>query len=396
MKAKNALSDLAVFGGPKIFPEILPVGQMNVPSWQRFQERTQGIFDRRYYTNHGVLAQELEEKLADLFQVRNAVTMTNATIGLSLAAVALGLKGKVIVPSFTFAASAQALSWAGLTPVFCDINPRTHTVDAAAIAPLFEKHDISGVLGVHLWGNACAVHEVESIALRHGAKVFYDAAHAVGCTHGGKPIGNFGSCEVFSFHATKVLNATEGGCVTTNDDGLAEILRNLRSSYGRHKDVPIPINANGRFSEFQAAFCLLSLEDFAGNCAANHRKLEAYREGLAGLPGLRLIPPTPGEKHNYQYVVFELSKEDFGLSRDELVRILDAENIKARRYFVPGLHKSFPYCTRPQPTLPNTEALCEKVFQLPSGAATSLAAIEKVCELIRFIHKNSSDIRSRM
>lgn len=393
---KHSITDLAVLGGQKTFLEILPVGQLHIPSWERFQQKTHGIFDRAYYTNHGVLAQELEEKLAELFKVRNAVTVTNATIGLSLAAVALGLKGNVIMPAFTFAATAQAMSWAGLTPVFCDINPQTHSIDAESIRPFLDSQEISAVLGVHLWGNACAVNEVESLARERGARVFYDAAHAVGSTYKGKPIGNFGECEVFSFHATKVLNATEGGCITTNNDELAEILRNLRSSYGRRKDVPIPINANGRFSEFQAAFCLLSLEDFDDNCESNRLKLEAYHKGLSDVPGLKFISPAKGERHNYQYVVFELDKEKFGLSRDELIKILDAENVKARRYFIPGLHKCVPYTDSPQPELPHTDALCEKVFQLPSGASITLADIEKVCDLVRFVQQNAPILRSRI
>lgn len=396
MISKQSISDLAVFDGKRLFPEVLPVGQLHFPSWQRFQRLTHGIFDRAYYTNHGILAQQLEEKLCELFQVRNAITVANATIGLSLAAVGMGIEGKVIVPAFTFAATAQAMSWAGLSPVFCDINPQTHTIDAASIEPLFVKQNISAVLGVHLWGNACAVEEVEKTANQYGARVFYDAAHAVGSTYKGLPIGNFGECEVFSFHATKVLNATEGGCITTNNDDLAEILRNLRSSYGRHKNVPIPINANGRFSEFQAAFCLLSLEDFEKNCESNRQKLKAYQNGLADLPGLKFISPAKGERHNYQYVVFELDKDKFGLSRDQLVRILDMENIKARRYFIPGLHKSVPYINQPQRELPHTDELCDKVFQLPSGARTSLADIEKICHLIHFIHKNASSIRNRL
>lgn len=393
MTSKRSVSDLAIFGGQKMFPEVLPVGQMHIPSWQRFQRITHGIFDRAYYTNHGVLAQELEEKLCGLFQTRNAVTVTNATIGLSLAAVAMGLKGKVIVPSFTFAATAQALSWAGLTPVFCDINPQTHTIDAASIKPLLEKHDIAAVLGVHLWGNACAIDEIEALAREYGAKVFYDAAHAVGSTYKGVPIGNFGECEVFSFHATKVLNATEGGCVATNNDDLAEILRNLRSSYGRRKNTPIPINANGRFSEFQAAFCLLSLEDFEKNCESNRQKLETYQKCLEGMPGLKIMPPARGEKNNCQYVVMEIDKEKFGLSSKELGKIIGAENIFARHYFLPGLHKSPPYRDEPQPDLPNTDALCEKVIQLPSGAKVTIPDIERICQLIDFIHKNAGEIR---
>ena len=390
-------NDLALLGGPKSFSAILPVGQINIPEWERFKIKADEIFDRKYYSNHGLLAQEFEEKLCELLNVTHAVTLTNATIGLALACKALGLKAasKVIVPAFTFAASVQALTWAGLEPVFCDINPRTHNITAETVAPHMKKQGVSAVLGVHLWGNPCDISGLELLSQEYGIPVFYDAAHAIGCTYQNQFFGAFGSCEVFSFHATKVLSATEGGCVTTNDDALAERLRNLRSSYGRRADVPIPVNANGRFSEMQAAFALLSLEDFAQNCAANKQRMQLYASHLHDLPGIRLVQPSPGERHNYQYVVFEIDKQAFGLDRDTLVKILEAENILARRYFVPGMHRCEPYKTDlPQyrDALPVTDSLCEKVMQLPSGQLVSNEDIGKICELMRFIQTNATNI----
>lgn len=391
MSAKRSLSDLAIFGGPRLFPELLPVGQIYPPDWERFRELTGGVFSGR---NLG-LARKLEDELAELLRARNVVAVTNATVGLALAAVSLGLKGKVILPSFTFAATAQAMSWVGLEPVFCDINPQTHAIDAERVLPSLKKYDVAAILGVHLWGNACAIEEVEAAAKAYGAKVFYDAAHALGCTHGGTPIGNFGACEVFSFHATKVLNAAEGGCVVTNDDALAKLIREMSSPYGRRVNPLLPLVADARFSEFQAAFGLLSLENLAKNCEINREKLETYRDKLADTPGLKLMSPARGEKHNYQYVTFEVDKAEFGLSRDRLTRVLAAENIGARRYFVPGLHKSPPY-NEQTVVLPHTEALCEKVFQFPSGAKAGLREVEKICALTRFIHENAANINRKL
>lgn len=393
---KTGIKDLAIFGGRPLSERALPVGQMNLPSWEGFTDVMHGIFDRRYYTNHGVLAQEFEEKLCELFHVKHAVTMTNATIGLSLAATALGLKGKVIVPAFTFAASAQALVWAGLEPVFCDVDPATHAITRKTVESALERHpDASGVLGVHLWGNACDVDGVGKLAKERGLKVFYDAAHAVGCTHEGRHVGSFGECEVFSFHATKVLTTAEGGCVTTNDDELAERLRNLRASYGRRKNVDVPVSANGRFSEFQAGFGLLSLEDFPANCARNAATLERYRQGLGDIPGLRMVLPAAGESHNSQYVVLEVDADSFGMDRDRLVDILHGENILARRYFTPGLHKCVPFNAVPQPELPCTDRLCQNVLQLPSGSMIGERETGMIIDLVRFIHKNAAGIAER-
>ena len=394
----NPLKKLAVNGSPPLFANVLPVGQINIPAWDRFEKQVDALFERRYYTNHGVLAQEFEEKLSALFQVKNTILMTNATIGLSLAYKAMNLPvgGKVIVPAFTFAATIQSLTWAGLEPIFCDVDPATHQMSPDAISHLLSTPGVCAILGVHLWGNTCQTQAIAELAAEHKLQVLYDAAHAVGCTSQGKTVGGFGACEVFSFHGTKVLSTTEGGCVATNDDALAERLRNLRSSYGRRKNVSIPIAGYGRFSEMQAAFGLLSLEDFPANCAANKVRFELYARELANVSGIRMLPPTPGETHNYQYVVMEIDETVFGLNRDTLVHILEAENILARRYFVPGMHRCVPYNIQfPQyiDALPATDILCQKVMQLPSGQRVSLEDIHMICELIRFIHAHADALQ---
>lgn len=395
---KKSILDLAYFGGSPLFSTVLPVGQIHIPDWERFKAIADGIFDRRYYANHWILTQELEEKLCQLLKVRNVITMTNATVALSLACKALQLsKGsKVIVPSFTFAATVQALTWAGIEPLFCDVDPKTHNITTETVLPLLDTPGVAAVLGVHLWGNPCDIKGISRLCQSRNIKLFFDAAHAIGCTYNNQPIGNFGHCEVFSFHATKILSATEGGCVTTNDDDLAERFRNLRSSYGRRADVAIPINGNGRFSEMQAAFALLSLEDFPKHCEENRKKMLHYFKRLENIPGLRFIKPKITEQQNYQYVVLEIDESQFGFSRDILVQILEAENIHARRYFVPGMHKSPPYNKSYLKNLPCTNALCEKVFQLPSGAKVTIDTINKICDLIIYLQKNSNTIKEKL
>lgn len=398
---KRQLSDLAILGGSKLCDSFLPVGQINIPEWERFEALANGIFDRGCYSNHGVLAQEFENKLCQLFNMPHAVTLTNATIGLCLALKALDLApgDKVVVPAFTFAATVQALTWAGLEPVFCDVDPHTHNITAQTVAPWLDTPGVKVILGVHLWGNPCDLQGLETLAHERGLSLFFDAAHAVGCTYGGKNAAEFGVCAVFSFHATKVLSSTEGGCVATNDGEIAERLRNLRSISGRHANVPVPVNSNGRFSEMQAAFGLLSLEDFPRNCAANEKRMRLYHEGLRDVPGVRFLLPTPGERHNYQYVVLEIEEKEFGFSRDELVRILEAENILVRRYFVPGMHRCVPYKTQfPQyvDALPVTDALCEKVMQVPSGQRVTDEDIAVICGLIRFIHAHARELKKRL
>ena len=394
----NFSHDLAVFGGQPVFDRPLFVGQLNFPEWERIEESFNGVFKRRYYTNHGPLAQELESKLEEFFGVRHAMCVTNATIGLMIAAVALELKGKVIMPAFTFIATAQSLSWAGLEPVFCDVDPETHLMSVTRAEELMGP-EVSAILGVHLWGNPCAIDDLRQLADAHGVRLYFDAAQAFGSTHNNQPIGQFGELEVFSFHATKVLSSMEGGCICTNDDQLAARIRNIRSSYGSGPAVPIPLTGNGRFSEAQAAMALLGLEDYPSVEARNRKARNLYHEKLSDVPGIRFPVKLPASTSNDQYVVLEIEEAEFGLSRDQLTQILHSENVMSRNYFTPGVHQSVPYKDwYPQyyDALPVTDQLCRTVLQLPSGQGVSSSVIEKICGLIKSVHQDSLNILQRL
>ncbi len=392
----SVIECLAFLGGKAKFSTPLHAGQMNLPKWEHFEKAFRDIFYRRYYTNHGPLAQELEDRLADFFGVRHVVAMTNGTIARMLAAKALNLTGKVIVPAFTFAATVQSLIWAGVEPLFCDVDPQTHVLTPELVAPLLDEPDVSAILPVHLWGNICDTEALEELAQRKGIPVYYDAAHAFGCTRKGRKAGCHGALEIFSFHKTKVFSTVEGGCVCTDDDDIAARLRNLRSSYGRRISVDIPINGNGRFSEAQAAMGLLGLEDYPSIMAANKARFELYKELLGNIPGIRILQPVSGEEYNYQYVVLEINSQTFGLTRDQLIRLLEAENILIRRYSMTGMQ----YCTPDTEcyphildALPITGMLCECVMQLCSGQAVSLQDVFATCELITFIYNNAGSLR---
>jgi dTDP-4-amino-4,6-dideoxygalactose transaminase len=394
---KRNVSSLAVFGGEPVFTKPFPVGQNNLVAWERFETAFRGIFSRRYYTNHGPLLQELETRLSAFFGVRNVVCMTNATISLMIAAKALGLQGKVVVPALTFPATVQSLMWAGLEPVFCDIDRGLHLITPALAEPLLDN-TISAILGVHLWGNGCDPEGFEKLARERGLRLYFDAAHAFGCVHNGNRLGRFGDMEIFSFNADNIVNAAEGGCVCTDDDGLAEVLRNMRSSYGIRKQVPIPLTGNGRMSEAQAALALMSLEDYPLNSALNKERFDRYMSLLASLPGIRFILPAPGDKSNYQNALVEIDADEFGLSRDKLVRVMAAENALGRHSLALGLHRCQPFRTRfPQyfDALPSTDMVCSIVMPLPCGQQVTLDDISSICSLLGSIHENAAPIRDR-
>jgi dTDP-4-amino-4,6-dideoxygalactose transaminase len=390
-------TSFAIFGAKPAFDHPLPIGQLYFPSWDRYEVAFRAIFERQYYTNQGPLVQQLEENLQQFLEVKHAICVCNATIGLMMLPDAMGLSGKVILPSFTFAASAQSLTWAGLEPVFCDVDLDTHQIDVGQLGPLLDE-DVSAIMGVNLWGGACNLSAITKIATEKGIQLYLDSAHAFGCAIDGVRIGNFGRAEVFSFHATKVLNSTEGGCICTNDDELAARLRNIRSSYGAGKPANVIKTANGRMSEAQAAIALMSLEDFPVNQKNNETLYKIYESQLKEIPGLNLVKPAGVSFSNYQYLVCRVDEGKFGLSRDLLIDMLKAENVIARRYFYPGVHRSIPYAQEMSQyldRLPNTDNLCMSCIQLPIGALVSAQDIEQICNILMRIHQASPTIRSQ-
>lgn len=392
----NREKNFAVLGAKPRFDKPIPIGQLYFPSWERYESSIRKIFERQYYINNGPLLTELEDKLQHFLGVKHAICVSNATFGLMMAADAMNLTGKVIVPSFTFIASAQSLSWAGIEPVFCDVDLTTHQVAVDKIDLLIDDQ-VTGIMGVHLWGGACDPVALEQYAKAKDLKLYFDSAHAFGCAVGNTKIANFGSLEVFSFHATKILSATEGGCICTNDDDLAVRLRSIRPSYGDTKPANITKVANARMSEAQAAIALLSLEDFPQNQLNNETLFRRYEKRVGHIPGVKLVKPAGVTFSNYQYVVCEIEENIFGLSRDSLITVLKAENVNARRYFFPGTHRSIGYrdsLSKFANSLPATDYLCSSCLQLPIGAMVNGDAVDAICEIIDRCQRNAPMLKS--
>jgi dTDP-4-amino-4,6-dideoxygalactose transaminase len=395
---KKSLDDLAVFGGTPAFAEKLHVGRPNIGDREALLARFNTILDDRRLTNGGPFERELERRVAERLGVSHCIAMCNGTIALEIAVRALGLSGEVIVPSLTFIATAHALRWQGITPVFCDIDPATHNIDPRAVDRSITPRT-TGVIGVHLWGRPCDTDALEEIAASRGLTVLYDAAHAFGCTHRGRPIGGFGSLEVLSFHATKVLNSFEGGAVVTNDDRLARKLRLMRNFGFTNYDEVSELGTNGKMSEVSAAMGLTSLEALDELIAVNRRHYGRYRARLDAIPGLHLVSYREGEQHNFQYVVVEVDEAMAGVRRDDLVHVLLGENVLARRYFFPGCHRMEPYRSnslRGQPALPETERMVERLLLLPTGTALGEGDVDGICSLLALAVRDGERLRSRL
>jgi len=395
---KERVEQLSIFGAPPLFPEELHVGRPNLGDRARFMARIEDIFDSRYLTNGGPYEAEFERRIAELAGARHCVAMNNATVALEIAIRALGMEGEVILPSFTFVATAHALQWQGITPVFCDIDPLSCTIDPEQVEALITPRT-TGIVGVHLWGRICNVEALEEIARRRGLALLFDAAHAFGCSRGDTPVGSFGDAEVFSFHATKFVNSAEGGAVVTNDAGLADRMRLMRNFGFTDYDEVGYLGTNGKMTELAAAMGLTSLESMDDFVRANHRNRDHYEAGLAPIPGVHLLPAREGEQSNCQYVVVRIVEEEAGLDRDQLLEVLQAENVRARRYFYPGCHRMEPYRSLYPDVgarLPVTERLASEVLSLPTGTAVGDAEIEGICRLLALAVRESESVRARL
>ena len=385
-KTVRTAVDLAVRGASPMFGSPLHVGRPNVGNAERFLARAREILETRWLSNNGPILVEFEQRIAQMLGVRHCVAMCNGTIALEIATRALELKGEVIVPSYTFVATAHALQWQEITPIFADIDPATQNLDPDAVRRMITPRT-SGIIGVHLWGRGAPVAELRSVAQAHGLRLMFDASHGFGNTYGGMPLGNFGDCEVFSFHATKFFNTFEGGAVVTNDDTLADKMRLMRNFGFSGYDRVIYPGTNGKMTEIAAAMGLTNLEDLPAFVEINRRNYHLYRDEIRTIRGLRVLEYDEGEQNNFQYIVLDVSP-GFPVSRDRLVEIMHAENVLARKYFWPGCHNMEPYRSyypHAGLVLANTTRVAERVVVLPTGTATTVDDITAITSILRVL-----------
>lgn len=366
---------------PVPFDEALVTGQHNEPEWSRYEAALRGIFERRHYTNHGPLARQFEDRLQVFLGVRHAICVTNATIGLMMAFEALGVSGRALVPGMTPLPLAHALAWCGIEAVPCDVasaagGAGAH-VDIDAARHALTTTSATAVVGVNPWGRACNAAALGELASRHGVPLVFDSSQAFGCTLDGRRIGGFGQVEVFSFTETNVLNASGAACVVTDDDELAARLRNIRSSYGAGRAVPVVKTSNGRMSEAQAAMGLLSLDDYAANRAHNASLAAIYEGGLRGVRGLRVVAPAGAEVSNHESLVVEIDEASAGLSRAALFERLQAFNVHALP--LDGV------CAKRGDEPPAAARRLAHALLLPIGGRVTQEGAQRVCALVKHV-----------
>ena len=366
---------------PKMNEKIL-VTRSSMPDLKEYVEEISSIWDSHWLTNMGAKHQEFQKQLIDFMQVENVELLTNGHMAIELTMQALKLQGEVITTPFTFASTTHAIVRNGLTPVFCDIDPVSFTMDTKKIEELITDKTCA-IVPVHVYGNICNVEEIEKIAQKYGLKVIYDAAHAFGEKYKGIGIGAYGDISCFSFHATKVFNSIEGGCACYKDKNLGSELYKLKNFGIRDEETVDGVGTNAKMNEFCAAMGICNLRHIKEEIAKRKKVAERYRLRLSNVDGIQLSPIQKDVESNYAYFPVVIHEEEFGSSRNEIYEYLKKHNICTRKYFYP-LTNSFD-CFKNQYNINDTPVAVHislRVLTLPMYADLSLENVDRICDLI--------------
>jgi dTDP-4-amino-4,6-dideoxygalactose transaminase len=369
------------------FDHKIPIVSPVLPEYDELVEGVKSIVSSGMVTK-GRCLQAFEEAVALHLGVKHAIAVSSCTSGLMLTYRGLGLTGEVVVPSFTFMATVSAMIWAGLRPVFADVNPGTTNLDPSATEAAITPRT-RAIVAVHNFGNPADIAALQKVANRHGLKLIFDAAHGFGALYRGIPVGRQGDAQVYSLSPTKLLIAGEGGIVATNDDRLAENIR-IGREYGNNGQYDsVFAGLNARMPEFNALLGLHSLKHLEEAVTHRNAAVAIYKEELAGLPGLNFQEVDPGNRCSYKDLSITIDPIAFGMDRDELARALTAANIDTRKYYEPPVHLQTAYkqYVSPATALPNTLKLAAQSLSLPIWSDMSSGLVREISGVIWRIYE---------
>jgi dTDP-4-amino-4,6-dideoxygalactose transaminase len=358
----------------------IQVTRSSMPDFNEYLEEIKGLWDSRWLTNMGEKHEMLEKQLSKYLQVPNTTLFTNGHLALEVAIASLGLTGEIITTPFTFASTTHAIVRNGLTPVFCDIDPVTYTIDVSKIESLITEKT-TAIIPVHVYGNVCDVEAIEEIAKKYKLKVIYDAAHAFGVTINGNGIATYGDASMFSFHSTKVFNTIEGGAITYNNAELKKKLLDLKNFGITSPESVEYVGGNAKMNEFQAAMGLCNLRYVDEEIKKRKRAYERYEERLGGIGGIRLNTIQSGVKRNYSY--FAVIFDGYKMNRDQVAKTLENKNIFARKYFYPLTNDFECYrgVVNPGDT-PIARNISKSILCLPMYADLTIEEVDRICDAI--------------
>lgn len=361
---------------------MINVTRSSMPPIEEYIKEIEALWENRWLTNMGQKHNELEKLLCDYLSVPNVSLFTNGHLALEAIIASFELKGEVITTPFTFASTTQAIVRNGLTPVFCDIKESDYTIDADKIEELITEKT-SAIIPVHVYGNVCDVEKIEKIANKYNLKVIYDAAHTFGVRFKDKGVGSFGDASMFSFHATKVFNTIEGGCITYRDNDLTEKLQ-LQKNFGMKDGENYPeVAGNAKMNEFQAAMGICNLKYIDSEIAKRKRVVERYKENLNNVKGIKLWEEQCEVTHNYAYLPVLFNEKVFGKNRNEVAYQLSLKDVFARKYFYPitSLFECYKGKFEIQST-PIAKKVSENILTLPLYADLEDSDVDFICDVI--------------
>jgi len=383
----------AILGGPAAFPDHLRLLRPTLPSYAVLEPRLRELYSSGTLTKGPILA-DYERLLAEHLGVRHALGVSSCTAGLML--VFDRFRGAaVVLPSFTFMATAMAAVWAGLRPVFADIDPETWCLSPAA-AEAAVTQDTALVVPVHLFGDPADTDAFEALGRRRDLAIVYDAAHGFGARRGGAPVGGQGLAQVFSTSPTKLLITGEGGVVATDDDALAERVA-VGREYGNPGTYdPLFPGLNARLPEASALLGLHGLALLDHEAEQRNALARVYRDRLGALPGIGFQHIRPQDRSSFKDFSVRIRSAEFGLTRDQVATALAAEGIDTRAYYVPPVHRTQAFAALGpafEERLPETAALSDEVLTLPDYGLLTATHVERVAACMIALHEHAPAVR---
>jgi len=360
------------------------VTRPHLPPLQDFVEILRQIWDSKVLTNGGPFHRQFEDALARYLGVEHVALFANGTLALVTALQALRISGEVITTPYSFVATAHALVWNGIAPVFVDIEPDSFNIDANLIESAITPQT-TAILGVHCYGNPCNADRIQQIADNYNLRVVYDGAHAFGVNDGSGSVLRHGDLTILSFHATKVFNTFEGGAIICPDARTKRLIDHLKNFGFVDEVTVVAAGINGKMSEMNAGLGLLQLRDFDRVIERRKALYEHYVSALEDVPGIVLPAPAGAGRYNYAYFPIRVTS-DYGIERDRLYALLRESNIFGRRYFYP-LISNFPIYrglrSAAAENLPIATEVSRQVICLPLYPELEFRDVERVAEVIK-------------
>lgn len=356
------------------------VTQCELPERVVFDRYIDQVFASAWLTNGGQHLRNLEQRLEEYLDVNNVVIVASATTALQIAYRVLGLSGEIITTPFSFVSTASSIRWQGLQPVFADIDARTLNIDPASIRESVNEHT-SAIVPVHVYGNPCAVEEIQGVADDHGLKVIYDAAHCFGVQLKGKSILGLGDISILSLHATKLFHTAEGGALVFRDRELAQKARTIANCGIGETGSITQLGTNAKLTELGAAMGLSLLPQMDSIIAARAERTYQYDVLLGDTVKRPVRRSDATRNHSYYPVIFEDEAQCCAVQRE-----LNELNIYPRRYFYPALSDLDFLGSRG--ATPNAHNAASRVLCLPLYSKLQASDCERIALAVRRVVVN--------